>query len=967
MEYGHTDLSSFWRGASGQIPQSRKSLLRRVIDFDYLSTLTKEERHGLLYAGHAFINAENASKGVPPVYPNTVMVHDVLQSYTNKQAQQHVDEFKELDNDRGRSVLADQGTEEMEEVLEGFAYFYKKWKFTSSIVSLKNCIEMNQVSLARVLLQYYKVSADEDLGHNFNLLHLAAMRNRPIFVPILVACGVGINQKGGNVGFTPLHEAIRAGSSETTVALLDAGADVEMYSDTFSNTAPFSPFELALECPNRSSKTVSLLLSRGAKYGHTTQSLASLETACRHPDILLTLLNHDPSLSRLETRKRTLLHAAVAANRPRSVQILLERGADVNVRDIAGRTPLAALSSINKLGSYVLNANFYVGLPVKHFDHEMWNPKSFDETQSLLIEYGGEEPDDYIYTVGERNMMIAVARYLYCLEHFGTGMLAKLSLSSLVQGLMAGKGVLDPSTMISIMAETLKDQKELAINMLASVHLLATSTQHLPVDSEVLGQKFTAKFKEYLAGWLKFVNWDEMMDLGLAIVRYAQDPVEPQTPLPEGIDDATVQEIFQEIQQASQNGKVMSFKSPESRLVLSWFLNAPVPDDIDAALNCLTSPYVPELAKGRSISEPTRLAFEQLAAAQKALKPGGEWDGIGDFASSFNNFLESIGPASITAPPTQLLPFHHTGNEDMTYQPSFLSDLSPHSLIWVCLPTESRLSRQARIFTPVALIAIFCLLLLWRVRNWIRWLTFSRVVSAILIHFIRDLIVAYPSLIPDITRFAPIIAVTGWLAKGSVWQMLLECHLTYGLFKYIFSEDSKDDLVLNQVRFRLRYGFPDAEPVIISHKSGAEWNYNFLDLYESMWGNYSLANFGIYDWVHRCDAVAALIDQWAAEEEQGLETSKKFWGRGWWFYIESENRWKKFDFLSEGTLPDRGKTMKAFEEIERMVHVKGCPELYQNFRKLFPDITTRDKYRELEELLRDHPDILYVVQGIWID
>jgi ankyrin repeat protein len=197
---------------------------------------------------------------------------DLLQTYTNEQAQQLVKEFTELGNDMERSIMADTGTEEMEQTLRGLAYFYEKREFPSPIVSLRNCIEMNQASLANFLIRHGKVSADEHIGSNFTLLHLAAMRNRPSFVPILVACGLDINQKGGNVGFTPLHEAIRAGSYEATIALLDAGADIEFCSDSFSNTPPFSPFELALQCPNRDSKMLSLLLDRGAKYGHTTQS-----------------------------------------------------------------------------------------------------------------------------------------------------------------------------------------------------------------------------------------------------------------------------------------------------------------------------------------------------------------------------------------------------------------------------------------------------------------------------------------------------------------------------------------------------------------------------------------------------------------------------------------------------------------------------------------------------------------------
>ena len=49
------------------------------------------------------------------------------------------------------------------------------------------------------------------------------------------------------------------------------------------------------------------------------------------------------------------------------------------------------------------------------------------------------------------------------------------------------------------------------------------------------------------------------------------------------------------------------------------------------------------------------------------------------------------------------------------------------------------------------------------------------------------------------------------------------------------------------------------------------------------------SNVGFSNWIHRTDAVAALLDQWAIEEEQELGSPRKNWDRGWWYYAESEN------------------------------------------------------------------------------
>ena len=82
-------------------------------------------------------------------------------------------------------------------------------------------------------------------------------------------------------------------------------------------------------------------------------------------------------------------------------------------------------------------------------------------------------------------------------------------MSTLVRSIMAGKGVLNQSMLMEIMADAVSDQREVAKGVLQCTHFLAKSTEQLPLESEVLGLELTVNFKKYLAGWLKPVNWDQ--------------------------------------------------------------------------------------------------------------------------------------------------------------------------------------------------------------------------------------------------------------------------------------------------------------------------------------------------------------------------------------------------------------------------------------------------------------------------
>lgn len=170
------------------------------------------------------------------------------------------------------NMLVGRGTEEESMVFKGLSYSYRTQGILGMTVSLKSCIELNQPSIAKLLLKLGQVSVREDVGSSFSLLHLAAMYNRPVFIHLLVKHGLDVDQRGGEMGMTPLQEAIRTGNFEATLALLDCGADMEAKIQRGFPLPAYTPLEFAMLGPAIAPKILSLFLERGAKYGHTTQS-----------------------------------------------------------------------------------------------------------------------------------------------------------------------------------------------------------------------------------------------------------------------------------------------------------------------------------------------------------------------------------------------------------------------------------------------------------------------------------------------------------------------------------------------------------------------------------------------------------------------------------------------------------------------------------------------------------------------
>lgn len=647
--------------------------------------------------------------------------------------------------------------------------------------------------------------------------------------------------------------------------------------------------------------------------------------------MLRVLLDYDDRLVQLETRQRTIIHVAVTANQPESVKMLLERGADSNARDFRGRTPLALLSSVNKFGTFFNNGiNGDMMGKTWQLRPQMFNPEHWDEIHRLLRGYGGEEPDDYVETVGERKMMEAVASYMYWLDHLGTAFLRNPVVSKILQDIASGTTPMEPTALYGLAAKHVVEHKSIITGFLRSMHTLAKVTEHLPAGSAVLNVSFSAQFKEYLAAWRKPVDWVECIDFMIGVLRYMQDPKEPQSPFPEGLTDADLDSIMDE------NGNPLRTTGPVDPISLRIFehvLNISIPADYDAAIECLLSPFVPELPPGSLLPDESHEAFDKIKSFLKSFR---EDFSVHDIAAFHNQLTQALPPAGAhrTTGGAERLPDAMSTDSDfntVNYKPSFLSDLEPPSPIYICsLNTEPPVLRKALFGSAVCFVLLLMFFLLWRMFAWLHWLNISRFTSLLLLYSLHQLLFVFPKILTDFSSFAVMALVGGWLANDRLWQFVLEYSFTRSLLEYNLFNDPYKALI-RQVSFRWRYGFPEVEPLILSPAQGKEWKYDFAQLLEGLGGSHSLLSTW-KGWIQRPDAISAVLDEWQRETVEGRESTVKCWGNGWWYYTEATNgnqvdttrekhepsteksgTWRKFNFVGS---PKPERYLKIYGNIE---------------------------------------------------
>jgi ankyrin repeat protein len=151
-------------------------------------------------------------------------------------------------------------------------------------------------------------------------------------VKVLLARGLPFNA-GDYDNRTTIHLAVKEGQAEVTRTLLDKGARVDLC-DSWGNT----PLHDALN--TNQLKVAEWLVAKGACLS-SNNFVAIMDAAQHEPQRLkLLVLRAGVDANSCDYDRRSVLHVAVASKHLAAVQHLLTVGANVNVTDRWGGTPM---------------------------------------------------------------------------------------------------------------------------------------------------------------------------------------------------------------------------------------------------------------------------------------------------------------------------------------------------------------------------------------------------------------------------------------------------------------------------------------------------------------------------------------------------------------------------------------------------------------------------------------------------
>jgi len=196
-----------------------------------------------------------------------------------------------------------------------------------------------RVDVVEVLLQHGANKEHRNVS-DYTPLSLAASGGYVVIIRLLLNHGAEINSRtGSKLGISPLMLAAMNGHAQAVLLLLDMGADINAQIETNRNTA------LTLACFQGRHEVVSLLVDRKANVEHRAKTgLTPLMEAASggYAEVGRVLLdkNADPNAAPVPSSRDTALTIAADKGHFRFCDLILTRGAQVEVRNKKGNTSL---------------------------------------------------------------------------------------------------------------------------------------------------------------------------------------------------------------------------------------------------------------------------------------------------------------------------------------------------------------------------------------------------------------------------------------------------------------------------------------------------------------------------------------------------------------------------------------------------------------------------------------------------